>query len=199
MSYTCPTCGSVQGCWGPNIFNLPLNAPNPPTADSGAVAFVPGVMHCAKCKFRLMRTNLHAADGKFCAGDNKTEPCPNGCGPLWPVTWEQEARECWARLEKLAATPATEAVIATDGRGERHRLTDPELIAVARAAGWPMTPAAEANLDLHDDLPTVDLLVEAERIAKNQYKDGRYAAALVLRILCHRLSAALSQQQQVAT
>ena len=42
--------------------------------------------------------------------------------------------------------------------------------------------------DMHDDLPTPDLLAEAERIAANQFKDGRYAAARVLRILCHRLA-----------
>ncbi|WP_202842071.1 hypothetical protein [Luteimonas saliphila] len=63
---------------------------------------VPGVMHCAKCKFRLVRTNLNMRDGTATAGDNTTEPCPNGCGPLWPVTWEQEARECWERLEEMA-------------------------------------------------------------------------------------------------
>lgn len=64
---------------------------------------VPGVMHCAKCKFRLVRTNLYVSDGTTGPGDNTTEPCPNGCGPLWPVTWEQEARECWARIEELLA------------------------------------------------------------------------------------------------
>lgn len=59
---------------------------------------VPGVMHCAKCKFQLNRVTL-SPQGAF-AGDNNTEPCPNGCGPLWPVTWEQEARAGWASLEQ---------------------------------------------------------------------------------------------------
>jgi hypothetical protein len=62
---------------------------------------VPGVMHCAKCKFRLIRTNLYVNTGTAGAGDNKTEPCPNGCGPLWPVTWEQEAREGFQIQEQL--------------------------------------------------------------------------------------------------
>ena len=66
--------------------------------------FIPGVMHCAKCKFRLVRTNLYVRNGTTGPGDNATEPCPNGCGPLWPVTWEQEAREGWARMEQRATT-----------------------------------------------------------------------------------------------
>ena len=63
--------------------------------------FVPGVMHCAKCRFRLNRINLNVNVGTVTAGDNKTEPCPNGCGPLWPITWEQEAREGYAALEAM--------------------------------------------------------------------------------------------------
>lgn len=62
---------------------------------------VPGVMHCAKCKFQLNRVTLCVSDGNAYAGDNKTEPCPNGCGPLWPVTWEQEAKNCWKALEEM--------------------------------------------------------------------------------------------------
>lgn len=55
--------------------------------------YVPGVMRCAKCKFRLHRITLYMGDGSVGAGDNKTEPCPNGCGPLWSCTWKDEATE----------------------------------------------------------------------------------------------------------
>ncbi len=68
-------------------------------AHDSARHLVPGVMHCAKCKFRVNRVVFGALDGGIAAGDNKTEPCPNGCGPLWPVTWEQEARELMARMD----------------------------------------------------------------------------------------------------
>ncbi|MGP5283034.1 hypothetical protein ACTXNJ_17840 [Pseudomonas helleri] len=63
--------------------------------------FVPGCMRCAKCNFRLQRVNLYMGSGTTGPGDSKTEPCPNGCGPLWPITWEQEARECWAAADSL--------------------------------------------------------------------------------------------------
>lgn len=67
----------------------------------GASAVVPGVMHCARCKFRLQRVNLYVNNGTVGAGDNAPESCPNGCGPLWPVTWEQEAREGYKLTEDL--------------------------------------------------------------------------------------------------
>ena len=88
--------------------------PAPATQQVGEVRraeLVPGVMHCAKCKFQLNRVTLCVSDGNAYAGNNKTEPCPNGCGPLWPVTWEQEAKNCWKALEEMherlmaAATP----------------------------------------------------------------------------------------------
>ena len=78
--------------------------PAPATQQAGEVRraeLVPGVMHCAKCKFQLNRVTLCVSDGNAYAGNNKTEPCPNGCGPLWPVTWEQEAKNCWKALEEM--------------------------------------------------------------------------------------------------
>ena len=62
---------------------------------------VPGIVRCAKCQFQLARSNLNMHSGTVTAGDSKTEPCPNGCGPLWPVTWETWAREGWAEAERL--------------------------------------------------------------------------------------------------
>lgn len=57
---------------------------------------IPGTLRCAKCNFRLQKTYLYMQSGTTGPGDNKTEPCPNGCGPLWPVTWEEDLRAEWA-------------------------------------------------------------------------------------------------------
>ena len=62
---------------------------------------VPGEMYCAKCKFGVIRTNLYLRSGTTGPGDNETEPCPNGCGPLWPVTWEKSARDSWKTCEEI--------------------------------------------------------------------------------------------------
>ena len=63
--------------------------------------FVPGHMYCAKCDLELVRTNLNVNQGTASAGDNKTEPCPNGCGPLWPVTWKRDSEKAWDTVERL--------------------------------------------------------------------------------------------------
>jgi len=55
--------------------------------------FVPGVMYCAKCDYSLIRSNINMSAGSVTAGDNKTGPCPNGCGPLWPETWEKRCND----------------------------------------------------------------------------------------------------------
>lgn len=101
-------------------------------------AFVPGVMGCAKCKLRLVRCNLNARDGTVTAGDSTTEPCPNGCGPLWPVTWEQEARECWERIEELTASPTP--------RGG-------ELVAVPRVPTYQMAEALGVKWEAGEGFP----------------------------------------------
>lgn len=68
-----------------------------------AASFVPGKMYCVKCVFTLERRTFYVLSGTMVATPgNEPEACPNGCGPLWPVTREQEARDCWAHIEDLA-------------------------------------------------------------------------------------------------
>ncbi|RRV29638.1 hypothetical protein EGJ23_01495 [Pseudomonas sp. o96-267] len=99
-----------------------------------AESFIPGQMHCAKCKFQLTKRVICMGSGTIGAGDNKTEPCPNGCGPLWPVTWKQadqenqeiigrlcdEQRELRAQIEQLQQDKARldSGCIVTNDRNE---------------------------------------------------------------------------------
>lgn len=54
--------------------------------------YIPGEHECAKCKLTLLSSNLYVGDGSI--GPNKEpQQCPNGCGPMWRVTWESRARE----------------------------------------------------------------------------------------------------------
>jgi hypothetical protein len=66
-----------------------------------AGTYVPGVSRCNECKFELTNMVLCATTGNVGVGQRKAENCPNGCGPLAPVTWEQEARKCWGRMEEM--------------------------------------------------------------------------------------------------
>lgn len=78
----------------------------------------PGVMRCAKCEFRLIRNVLFAQSGNIGAGTSETEPCPNGCGPLWPVTWQDEcqaADKLWDQQFERAEAAEAERDAAREG------------------------------------------------------------------------------------
>lgn len=62
---------------------------------------VPGLLRCGKCGLTLSKVNLYVNSGTVGAGNNKTEPCPNGCGNLWQVSWKQWAEEHAALSERF--------------------------------------------------------------------------------------------------
>jgi hypothetical protein len=58
-------------------------------------------------------------------GTNETEPCPNGCGPLWPQTWRDEARDLGERLEALWNEHQSSLILPPDGaNGETEAVID---------------------------------------------------------------------------
>lgn len=106
-----------------------LEAAEKRIAEQQSAIIAPGIMRCAGCGFVLTKNSINMAAGTITAGDSKTEPCPNGCGPLWPVTWKEQAlqmrddSEQWfielqqaknriAELEARAFNPAILDVIA---------------------------------------------------------------------------------------
>lgn len=47
------------------------------------------------------------------AGGSDSEPCPNGCGPLWPVTWKEECQASDALWDQqLSRALRAEALLA---------------------------------------------------------------------------------------
>ncbi|EAB8699742.1 hypothetical protein B1R64_06365 [Salmonella enterica subsp. enterica serovar Weltevreden] len=67
-----------------------LEAAEKRIAEQQSAIIAPGIMRCAGCGFVLTKNNINMTAGTITAGDSKTEPCPNGCGPLWPVTWKEQ-------------------------------------------------------------------------------------------------------------
>lgn len=70
-----------------------LEAAEKRIAELSSFVIAPGIMRCAGCGFVLTKNSINMVAGTITAGDSKTEPCPNGCGPLWPVTWKEQAIE----------------------------------------------------------------------------------------------------------
>jgi Zn finger protein HypA/HybF involved in hydrogenase expression len=62
--------------------------------------------HCPKCKFTLVQSTLHAANGVVSARDEAGSKCPNCDSPLWRVSWKQEANEMMNMAENLLAENA---------------------------------------------------------------------------------------------
>lgn len=85
-----------------SAFAAGFNLAAPKAAPEKRTDLVPGVMRCAKCEFQLVRQVLAVNLGEVFAGHSKTEPCPNGCGPLWPVTWKQYAEQAMDAAETMA-------------------------------------------------------------------------------------------------
>jgi hypothetical protein len=66
-----------------------------------ALVYAPGMWRCAKCKFTLIQSNLNMGDGTVTARDEPGDKCPNCDGPLWRVSWKQDAMENMEIAEKL--------------------------------------------------------------------------------------------------
>ncbi|MBF8421002.1 hypothetical protein [Klebsiella pneumoniae] len=47
-----------------------------------------GILSCSKCSFVQTKNIISIAADTIVIGNSKPEPCPNGCGPLQPVTWK---------------------------------------------------------------------------------------------------------------
>ncbi|EAS3170740.1 ead/Ea22-like family protein [Salmonella enterica] len=77
-----------------------LEAAEKRIAEQQSAIIAPGIMRCAGCGFVLTKNSINMAAGTITAGDSKTEPCPNGCGPLWPVTWKEHALQMRDDSEK---------------------------------------------------------------------------------------------------
>ena len=142
----------------------------PATQQAGEVRraeLVPGVMHCAKCKFQLNRVTLCVSDGNAYAGNNKTEPCPNGCGPLWPVTWEQEAKNCWKALEEMherlmaAAAPQPSTTAQADSVQEDAALWH-----------WLAEYLVGTRTDLDDEIVASETVNDLRKLVKAAIKQG---------------------------
>ncbi len=92
-----------------------IRADKPHADDMQRQDIVPGMMYCAKCKFCLTRRTLYVQSGNVGSGTNETEPCPNGCGPLWPMTWKMLCDDYEERLveeiEKNKALSQSQPVI----------------------------------------------------------------------------------------
>ena len=79
--------------------------------------YCPGVLRCAKCDFRLIKTTLTPA-GAF--ANEEPDTCPNCNVPMWRVTWQDETKEAYRTAESQMdrAIEAEKALPAQQAAGE---------------------------------------------------------------------------------
>lgn len=97
-----------------------------------AASLVPGVLQCAKCQFRLIKTTLNVADGNAYA-NNEPDVCPNCNVPMWRVSWRDEAEYSY----KVAESQLERALKAEDAVAElKQRPTEDAYLRACMALHW---------------------------------------------------------------
>lgn len=48
----------------------------------------PGILRCTECSFVLTKNIISVTADTITTVESESEPCPNGCGQLQPVTWK---------------------------------------------------------------------------------------------------------------
>lgn len=62
--------------------------------------YVPGHLECKKCGCLLISKTMYMKSGTI-GMNNKPETCPNGCGPMWKVTWQDHSKKLAEQAEKM--------------------------------------------------------------------------------------------------
>lgn len=145
-------------------------------------ALVPGVLRCAKCDYQLTKTNLYMESDTTGPGDSKTEPCPNGCGPLWPETWKRYAEDGYT----LADQYFEELKEAKRRIAELERITE-GVDQLAIDGGWTARGMSEYTKTLESklELPAVaDVLAERQRQVSEKGYTAESDDSYIPGILC---------------
>ena len=79
--------------------------------------YCPGVLRCAKCDFRLIKTTLTPNGASV---NEEPDTCPNCNVPMWRVTWQDEAKDAYKTAESQMdrALEAEKALSAQQAAGE---------------------------------------------------------------------------------
>lgn len=97
LAKSLPDGSEFEAVYSPILGSGRVGAWPSPAAEM-AEMHVPGVLTCAMCSFRLVKTTLNVATGSAYA-NNEPDQCPNCRVPMWRVSWEAEAKEAYSVAE----------------------------------------------------------------------------------------------------
>ncbi|EMM5891752.1 ead/Ea22-like family protein [Klebsiella michiganensis] len=65
-----------------------LDAAEKRNAESESSGIAPGILRCSECSFVQTKNIISVTADTITTVESESELCPNGCGPLQPVTWK---------------------------------------------------------------------------------------------------------------
>ncbi|MEJ0233159.1 hypothetical protein Q0L23_28690 [Klebsiella michiganensis] len=65
-----------------------LDAAEKRNAESESSGIAPGILRCTECSFVLTKNIISVTADTITSVESESEPFPNGCGQLQPVTWK---------------------------------------------------------------------------------------------------------------
>ncbi|WP_154914804.1 hypothetical protein [Klebsiella grimontii] len=111
-----------------------LDAAEKRNAESESSGIAPGILRCTECSFVLTKNIISVTADTITSVESESEPCPNGCGQLQPVTWKAlaiqlmfttkqgvsdllEAKKRIAELESRTVTVKLPQAVSAGGQG----------------------------------------------------------------------------------
>ncbi|HIC1279372.1 TPA: hypothetical protein ACWZ83_004107 [Klebsiella variicola] len=65
-----------------------LDAAEKRIAETESSGVAPGILRCTECSFVQTKNIISVTADTITTVESESEPCPNGCGQLQPVTWK---------------------------------------------------------------------------------------------------------------
>jgi len=139
----------------------------------------PGILRCTECSYVLTKNIISVTADTITTVKSEPEPCPNGCGPLQPVTWKAlaiqlmattkqgvsdllEANRRIAELEPIRA--AAEKLVRCKGR--YHSEQNYRALAALFGVTTPDLPPLEHENVNYADAAEMEIAALRQRIAE---------------------------------
>jgi len=69
-------------------------------AENAKLKYVPGQLRCKKCGCSVIKQTLYMKSGSV-GVDRSPDDCPNGCGPMWRISWPDHIRDYADGTDKI--------------------------------------------------------------------------------------------------
>lgn len=114
-----------------------LDAAEKRNAESESSGIAPGILRCSECSFVQTKNIISVTADIITTVERESEPCPNGCGQLQPVTWKALAIQLMFTTKQcvLDLLEYKKRIAELESRTATVKLLDCDLAAVQHMSG----------------------------------------------------------------